>query len=434
MSKTMTATKNGSSSRALPSSNGPSSAIFEIYSTSGYKQTELGSFPQDWNICTCESISVLVTVGIVIRPTQYYVEQGVAALRSANVREKGIDISDMVFISNRSNVLLAKSQVRAGDVLTVRTGYPGTSAVVPAALEGSNCIDIIITRPSKGVNSNFLAAWINSQLGKDQVLRNQGGLAQQHFNVGDLKKLLIALPPFSEQEAIAEALSDADALIEALEQMVEKKRLVKQSAMQDLISGSKRLEGYSEEWQQKRFDDLITLRKERIEPGRVRTHDFCIDLEHIEQGSGQLIGNGVTNSSFSSKSVFYEGDVLFGKLRAYLRKYWRATREGVCSTEIWVMAANRDLIVPDYLFQLIQLDKFIETASTAYGTHMPRSDWNVVRNYDVVLPSMAEQSAIASILSDMDAEIAALETKLAKYREIKQGMMQNLLTGRIRLV
>jgi type I restriction enzyme S subunit len=86
------------------------------------------------------------------------------------------------------------------------------------------------------------------------------------------------------------------------------------------------------------------------------------------------------------------------------------------------------------LFQLVKIDSFVETASTAYGTHMPRSDWSVVKNYEVPLPPIAEQTAIATILSDMDTEIAALETKLAKTRSLKQGMMHNLLTGRIRLI
>ena len=134
------------------------------------------------------------------------------------------------------------------------------------------------------------------------------------------------------------------------------------------------------------------------------------------------------------KSVFQKDDVLFGKLRAYLRKYWFADREGVCSTEIWALTANLSLLVPSFLFQIVKMNKFIDAASEAYGTHMPRSDWNVVKNYEVLLPSIEEQDAIAAVLSDMDAEIATLETKLTKARQLKTGMMQELLTGRIRLL
>jgi type I restriction enzyme S subunit len=134
------------------------------------------------------------------------------------------------------------------------------------------------------------------------------------------------------------------------------------------------------------------------------------------------------------KSVFQKDDVLFGKLRAYLRKYWLADRTGVCSTEIWVLMANAASLIPPYLFQLVRTDRFIEAASTAYGTHMPRSDWKVVKDFELLIPPPEEQTVIADVLSDMDAEIAAVETKLTKARQIKQGMMQELLTGRIRLV
>jgi len=132
--------------------------------------------------------------------------------------------------------------------------------------------------------------------------------------------------------------------------------------------------------------------------------------------------------------VFQADEVLYGKLRAYLRKYWLADREAVCTTEIWVLTAKRALLIPEFLFQLVKVDRFIEAASSAYGTHMPRSDWSVVKNYEVSLPRVPEQIAIATILSDMDAAISALEAKLAKARQLKRGMMQELLTGRIRLV
>lgn len=99
----------------------------------GYKRTEVGVIPEDWKTLPCSELSERIMVGIVIRPTQYYVPHGVPAFRSANIREDGITNADLVFISEASNALLAKSQTRTGDILTVRTGYPGTSAVVRPA-------------------------------------------------------------------------------------------------------------------------------------------------------------------------------------------------------------------------------------------------------------------------------------------------------------
>jgi type I restriction enzyme S subunit len=180
-----------------------------------YKKSSLGWIPTEWNIKKCHEICEKITVGIVVRPVQYYVDEGVPALRSANVKEDGIFAENFAFISEKSNNLLMKSQVKAGDIVSVRTGYPGTSAVIPQELSGANCIDILISRPSSSVISEFLALWINSSFGKDQVLRKQGGLAQQHFNVGELRELVVALPPLAEQERILARITAVSERIKA---------------------------------------------------------------------------------------------------------------------------------------------------------------------------------------------------------------------------
>ena len=202
-----------------------------------YKESPLGWIPKEWDCRPCSQICERITVGIVIRPTQYYVKHGVPAFRSANVRETGIDPSDFVFISQEANNLLAKSQVRAGDILTVRTGYPGTSAVVPDEFSGANAIDILLSRPTSEVNSFFLCYWINSSFGKGHVLRTQGGLAQQHFNVGELRDLLVALPKPDEQRAITERLDSMSQHIRCEESVLAKWMKQKHGLMHDLLTG-----------------------------------------------------------------------------------------------------------------------------------------------------------------------------------------------------
>ena len=264
--------------------------------------------------------------------------------------------------------------------------------------------------------------------------RHNSGGAQQSLNRNFIAPIPIGVPLPPEQRTIAAALSDVDELLNALEQLIKKKRDLKQAAMQQLLTGQTRLPGFDGEWEMKRFGELAVPRKERVDPRKAGVQAFCIELEHIEQGSGRLTGSGSAGEESSLKSVFKAGDVLFGKLRAYLRKYWLADRSGVCSTEIWVLVASRSLISPEFLFQLVTVNEFIDVASTAYGTHMPRSDWNVVKNYEVAVPKPIEQAAIAEVLTDMDRELAVLEERLAKTRDLKQGMMQELLTGETRLV
>ena len=186
-----------------------------------------------------------------------------------------------------------------------------------------------------------------------------------------------------------------------------------------------------EDWDVVEFEEICQVRKQKVNP-LFQSGEFCVELEHLEPETGLLLGNTVTKPNSSIKTVFQNGDVLFGKLRAYLRKYWLANQNGVCSTEIWAFVATNKAINL-FLFYVVQTEQFIKAASEAYGTHMPRSDWNVVKNYLLPLPPLPEQTAIAQLLSDMDAEIEALVCRLKKTQALKQGMMQALLTGKIRL-
>lgn len=202
-----------------------------------YQETAMGWIPRDWSLHRCADLCTRICVGIVIQPTQYYVEEGIPALRSANVREDGIDPSNFVYISASANRQLAKSQLKADDIVSVRTGYPGTSAVVPQEFEAANCIDILISTPGEKVRSDYLCDWINSSFGKEQVLRQQGGMAQQHFNVGEMRELLVALPNLEEQNRIREKLNAVTQKLRVEQARAQKYRAQKLGLMQDLLTG-----------------------------------------------------------------------------------------------------------------------------------------------------------------------------------------------------
>jgi type I restriction enzyme S subunit len=325
--------------------------------------------------------------------------------------------------------------IDAGDIVMASSGnsYSKTAVVRDQDLPLVMNTSVIRFKPSKGCDYHFLWIFLNSLIFKYQIDFMITGGAQPNFGPFHLKRINVPVPLLPEQRAISTVLSDVDALINSLDKLIAKKRDIKQGAMQKLLTGQKRLPGFSGEWEVRLLGEVAFPRKDRIDPRKAGIQEFCIELEHIEQGSGRLLGSCSTDEGSSLKSVFQCGDVLFGKLRAYLRKYWLADRSGVCSTEIWALVANRNFISPEFLFQVVTVDPFIEVASTAYGTHMPRSDWSVVKNYEVALPKPDEQTAIATVLTDMDAEIAALEQKRDKTRLLKQGMMQELLTGKTRL-
>jgi type I restriction enzyme S subunit len=403
----------------------------------GYQQTEVGVFPDDWETKACSALSYLITVGIVVRPAQYYTKQGVPALRSANIRADGIDDADMVFISEKANALLSKSQVRTGDVLTVRTGYPGTSAVVPTSFAGSNCIDILITRPSKAVSSRYLSAWINSPFGKYQVLRNQGGLAQQHFNVGELRNLIVALPTRAEQEAIADVLSDADALIQSTEQLIIKKRSLKQGALQELLTGKKRLPGFNAKWEIKTIGEIASPSSEKNSAAMILPVLTCSKHLGFVDSLG-FFKNQVFSKDLSTYKVIRRGQIGYPANHVEEGSIGLQDLYDVALVSpIYIVFSVNSEINSFFLHRVLKLDSYrqeFETATTSSVDRRGSLRWPAFSAIAVSIPTFPEQTAIAKALSEMDAEITALEAKATKVRLLKQGMMQELLTGRTRLL
>ena len=188
-----------------------------------------------------------------------------------------------------------------------------------------------------------------------------------------------------------------------------------------------------EDWQNKKLEEICHLSKIRLNPVTSSNNFKCVELEHLSQGTGRLLGYIDSSEQLSQKTFFKKGDVLFGKLRPYLKKFLFPTFDGVCSSEIWVLNSINN-IESKWLYYLIQTDKVLEAANQSTGTKMPRAEWNIVGNVSIPIPpTKAEQSAIAIALSDTDSLITGLEQLIAKKRAIKQGAMEELLTGKRRL-
>jgi type I restriction enzyme, S subunit len=397
----------------------------------GYKQTGVGLIPEDWDVAKLGDIGECL-IGLTYDPSNVRAS-GLLVLRASNIEDGVVRFDDNVFVDVE---VPERIIVRKDDILIcVRNGSRdliGKCALMDERTEGMTFGAFMSVFRTK--HARFMFQAFQSDLVKKQIHEHVGATINQITNK-NFESFEIPFPRSEKEEsAISEALSDADALMAVIDLALAKKRNMKTAAMQQLLTGGQRLPGFSGEWEVHRFDEIALPRRERIDPKGTRTQEFCIELEHIEQATGHLIGSTSTGEHSSLKSVFYAGDVLFGKLRAYLRKYWLADRQGVCSTEIWALMPNGPLISSEYLFQIVRTDRFIETASTAYGTHMPRSDWNVVRSYEIAIPSLREQGAIAAVLSDMDVEIMALQARRDKAQALKEGMMQQLLTGKIRLI
>ena len=288
------------------------------------------------------------------------------------------------------------------------------------------------------MNSDYLSVYINSQIGKNYIAVAQIGGAQQNVNSGALKKMPIIVPPLPEQQAIASTLADVDTLLDSLEELLTKKRQLKQAAMQELLTGKTRLEGFEGEWEEKRLGDVITTILGGGTPSRdradywhgsipwatikdissfdpLRTQEYISDLGLKTSASRLVRARTLILSTRMNvgKAVMFDIDVSINQdLKAI-----------IFDSFIW-----KGFIRYWFDSQKSYLDS-VGGGSTVKGISI--SD---IKNLSLRLPTLPEQKAIAAILSEMDAELETLEERVTKTRDLKQGMMQELLTGRTRLV
>ena len=186
------------------------------------------------------------------------------------------------------------------------------------------------------------------------------------------------------------------------------------------------------DWKVYDFRDIASISKEKYTPSDSSCMP-CVELEHISQGDGVLLGSTEARLQKSTKNVFKKGCVLFGKLRPYLRKYLHVDFDGVCSSEIWVLSANENICSNEYLYRLVSSDKYIQCANVSIGSKMPRADWNFVSITPFPVPPMEEQRKIAEILGVWDEAIEKQSRLIEKLELRKRALMQRLLTGRTRL-
>ena len=269
-----------------------------------------------------------------------------------------------------------------------------------------------------------------------------GGGTRSYIGITSQRKLPVVLPPTkAEQEAIAQVLSDANALIESLDQLIAKKRQIRQGAMQALLTRKERLPGFEAEWKETRLGDVATFGKGKGLPKSALTLSgeyLCIHYGELFTQYPETIREIISRTNGFPDSVrSSSNDVLMPTSDVTPRGLAKAsciTADGVIlGGDILVIRSDKSRILGSFLSYVIRYEEdqvlqFV-TGSTVY--HLYGSD---MKQFIFELPSLPEQTAIVATLSDMDTEVIALETKLTKVRQVKQGMMQKLLTGKIRLL
>ena len=204
----------------------------------------IGEIPKEWVIQKIKSISSRINVGVVIRPSEYFDENGtVPFLRGINVKEYLISSDNMVYINESSNRILSKSQVHTDDILIVRDGSIGTSCVVPAEFDGANVVSMVIATPSISCDSRFICYSLNSDVGKTQFTLTKIGSALTHTSVSAVSDIIVAVPSCAEQKEIADYLNtkcaEIDGLIAKKEQLVKELESYKKSLIYEVVTGKR---------------------------------------------------------------------------------------------------------------------------------------------------------------------------------------------------
>jgi type I restriction enzyme, S subunit len=420
----------------------------------GYKQTEVGVIPEEWGLAEVDTLGSIIDGdrGRNYPKSEDFSDSGHCLfLNAGNVTKEGFRFTNCAFITREKDERLSKGHLKRDDIVLTTRGTVGNLAYFDAAVPFEhiriNSGMVILRNESPVLNTTFLYILLKSHLVQSQIERLSFGSAQPQLTVKGISKFAIIIPGLLEQQAIAEALSDADALIESLEQLIAKKRLVKQGAMQELLTGKRRLPGFSGEWVVKRLGETAIL-KARIGWQGLTT------AEYLDSGNYYL----VTGTEFKAGYVDWNNCHYVTEPRYDQDKYIQLKEHDVLVTKdgtigkvalvtdlpkpatlnsgVFVIRPINRAFHPEFFYYLLCSQVFMEflvqLSAGSTINHLYQKDF-VDFSYKIP-PSIEEQTAIAAILSDMDAEIAALEAKLVKARQVKQGMMQELLTGRIRLV
>ncbi|MDK3159873.1 restriction endonuclease subunit S [Kamptonema cortianum] len=320
---------------------------------------------------------------------------------------------------------LKRHLLKAGDIVFGRRGEIGRCALVTEREEGWLCgSGCLRARLCSDLTPEFIAYQMQLASTAKWLESNAVGQTLLNLNTTILSSTPVAFPSKNEQERIAEILATWDEAIALTEKAIEAKQKCKRGFLQQIFK--------SESYKTFELSEFVDLRREKFNPSPDDDR-VCIELEHLSQGTGQLVGSTRSINQNSTKNVFKPEDVLFGKLRPYLRKFANPNFEGVCSTEIWVLKVKPSICNSRYLFYLVQTYEFISIANKTSGSKMPRADWGLVAEHPFPIPLLDEQKKITNFLDSLSDEIMLLQFLKDKLELQKRGLMQKLLTGEWRV-
>jgi type I restriction enzyme S subunit len=408
----------------------------------GYKQTEVGVIPEEWEVFSLSEITEPqrpISYGIV--QTGPNIANGVRCLRVLDIHDGRINKTELITTSKEISEAYRRTVLRAGDLVMPLRGKVGDVGLVDADLQGANLtrgVALIAIRP--GWSPEFCQHAISSLSTRSRLTQAMNGSALQEIPIASLRSFKISTPTaLPEQRAIAAALSDVDGLLGGLDRLIAKKRDLKQAAMQQLLTGQTRLPGFDGEWEVKRLGDVAILKNGYAFKSNTYTSLGTFKIITIANVQDGYMTADACNTIASEPADLQphqrlgRGDILIS-MTGNVGRVCRVD-EDHCLLNQRVGKLVPLGIVEALLFVLLRQASFISAMTgVAKGGAQPNLSASDITEHTFNMPKHApEQTAIAEVLTEMDAELAALAQQREKTRALKQAMMQELLTGRTRL-
>ena len=415
--------------------------------TRKYKHTELGLLPEDWEVAKLGDIGYFLK-GNGISKSQAN-SGNLCAVRYGELYTLHHNYIKTYNSHISKEVALFATKIQRGDILFACSGETkeeiGKCAAFVDEVEAYAGGDILILRTDQEKCSDiFLGFLLNMPTAANQKAAKGQGDAVVHISKAALENLSIPLPPIEEQRRIASALTSIDNLIDSLDRLIAKKRDIKQGAMQQLLSGKKRLKGFTEPWVEKKLGDIgYFLKGSGISKSQANSGTLCAvrygELYTLHHNYIKTYNSHISKDVAQFATKIQKGDILFacsgetkeeiGKCAAFVDDV-----EAYAGGDILILRTDQEQCSDIFLGFLLNMPIAAnQKAAKGQGDAVVHISKEALSNINSLFPSKEEQQAIASVLTSMDNALSALEAKRKKYEQIKQGMMQQLLTGKIRL-
>jgi type I restriction enzyme S subunit len=420
-----------------------------------HTRTEVGMVPKNWAVKPVSDLASVKTgpFGSSLHESDY-VEEGTPIVTVEHLGDYGLAHHNLPMVSEHDRKRLSRYKLLEGDIVFSRVGSVDRNSLVRAGESGwlfsGRLLRVRVT--SSNIHPQYLSYHFHSEAFKQRVRDVAVGQTMASLNTKILSGVLTIIPSsLDEQRAIATALSDADALIESLDRLIAKKRAIKLAAMQQLLTGQMRLPGFTGEWETKRLGDYVSFLKTGTNSRAELTSNGLVVYLHygdIHVGTSTTLDpNAVTMPHIAASKVCHleklaPGDLVFVDASEDLEGVGKSVEVIDVPTEgmvagLHTIAArfDKDVLADGFKAYLQFCPQFIGTLRRlAAGTKVLATNRQHIASVEMELPRVAEQQVIAAVLFDMETEIEGLERRRNKARKIKQGMMQQLLTGRVRLV